>query len=378
MKILHVMMEGKFTYEVVRFISKYFKTDTHSILYCNAKGNETLIREDYNIEQNEVFRDNAKYKSELIAVILKISPDFILLHNLFFLSVFEKIFLLSNRRLLDKVVWIEWGADLYSWKKIGAGEHQIKHLVRNKLDYSIRKSFKYVVCIFPPDIETYKKQFPKSKARLYYAPYIGYPLPKEYSNYTNFSRLKEDVDKGNTIYIQIGHNAMQLLNHKKVLLSLSKYKDQNIHIVLPLSYGNTEDYVEDISDLANTIFPGKVTILKEFISEHEYYNLLGKVSIAVFDVYRQCALANIHLHNFRNTKVFLSEHGVMYDYFKEQGVPVSKCEDIDKMSFEEFISPPIVSDKIAFDSYIYSISHIENGYEKWSNIYNDLKKISNE
>lgn len=366
MKIIHVMMQEKFTTGMVKFFNDYFDNGEHKIVYCNTIGEKSLIDPECKIEQVDIYREDNMY---LIKSLEKMEGDYIILHNLFFLTNPEKLDILLHPKMRKKIVWVEWGADLYSWKSFGG----IKTKLLNVLNYLFRCKIKHVIFIFPPDEDFYKQEFKNSKAKCYYAPYLIYPLSKEYDKYVSESRLAVDKIQGNPIYIQIGHNGMPTLNHKRVLKELSKYGNENINILLPLSYGGTKEYVDDVAEYANKLFPGKTTILRDFMPADEYYQLLKKVSIVIFDTHRQCALGNIHLMNFRNVKLYLSAECVMYNYFLEQGVPVEKCENIKDMSFEEFIACPQIVNKDKFRSYIDSISHIDFGKSCWENIFEELR-----
>ena len=168
------------------------------------------------------------------------------------------------------------------------------------------------------------------------------------------------------------------MNHIRVLENLSKFKDENIRIILPLSYGGTKEYADEVVDYAEREFPGKVIALRKFMPKEEYFKLIEKVEIAIFDTDRQCALGNIERFIFRNVKVYLSENGVMYKYFFDLGVPVQKCESINKLSFEEFIIQPTIKNRELFMKYIKSLSSIDQTVEKWTYIYESLRHSMNE
>lgn len=374
MKFIHLMKKEKFTEGVVKFYDRYFDNGEHEILYINKKGSESLINPDIRIKQMELSLSDDIFEKNLTlySFLKKQKFDYLVLHSLFLSSV-EKAMFLVTPSLLDKIVWIEWGADLYSWKDGGKGA---KRKIKNRINYVFRNRLKHIVCIFPPDIDYFKTEFPRSRARIYYAQYESYPPMSEYAEYSQCSCLRDCISKGETIYIQVGQNSLPTLNHIEVLNTLQKFKDENIKIFLPLSYGGTEEYAKKVAEYAEKLFPGKIIILKDFLPQEKYFELTKKISIAIFHTERQCALGNIHTFNFRNVKVYLSESGVMYHYFLNRGVPVKKYEDIEKMSYQEFIEPQVVTEKGEFQNYLDELSNIQYAVEQWKLIYTDLIKES--
>ena len=371
MKFVHLMKNEKFTNGIVCFYSTFFNNGEHEIIYFLKDKKESCIRKQYSIKQTEFCTQDSKIG--VVSYLKSLRCDYIILHSLFFTSK-ENAQLLFDKELLRKLVWIEWGADLYSWRQSG----QFKDILKNKINYKFRNSFSNIVCIFPPDVDYVKKQFPRPSKRIYYAPYNGFPVDEEFLNYKLGSRLTEANKRGEPVWIQIGQNSLETLNHIKVLKAISKFKNKNIRIILPLSYGGTKEYADKVVDYAESEFPGKVIALRDFMPEEEYFKLIEKVGIAIFDTYRQCALGNIERLIFRNVKVYLSENGVMYKYFSDLGVPVQKCEDIDMLNFEEFVTQPAIKNRELFMDYIKSLSCIDQTVERWSHVYESLMHSMNE
>ena len=370
MKVVHLMRNEKFTEGIARFYNKFFNDGEHEIIYYLEKEAPSPINKDFSIKQREY---RAVEKNGLIPYLKTLNCDYIVLHSLF-LTTTEAIYLLLDRKLLNKIVWIEWGADLYSWKQ----KTNLRNIIRNYFDGAFRNSIPNIVCIFPPDVDYYRKTFPKSKSNVFYAPYKGYPIDKAFSKYSIESKLEAVKKDNGPIYIQIGQNSLPSLNHIKVLNYLRKYADENIKIFLPLSYGGTKEYVERVSFVAESYFPGKVIILKDFMDRNEYFKLMNNISIGIFDTERQCGLGNIQLLSFRNVKLFLSENGTMYKYFLKRGVPVEKCENISNMTFEQFTMIPEVKNKNEFEKYINELSDINWAVSLWDKIYKDMRKKLNE
>ncbi len=365
MKIVHLMKNEKFTKGVVRFYNQFFNTGEHEILYYRKTEDSELIDSTCSIEQNE-FLPEKHYN--LVRYLKSLKCDYIVLHSLF-LTAAEKVKLLLDRQLFSKIVWIEWGADLYSWKY----PFGIKNIIKNQVNFLFRNKVNRIICIFPPDIDYFHKKFPRSKGSVFYAPYKSYPVDEEFQSYKEESKLDLAIKKGDTIYIQIGQNSLETLNHVEVLHDLERFRDENIRLFLPLNYGGTKEYADSIEQYANALFPGKVIVLRDFMPKEEYFKLTQKISIAIFDTERQCGLGNINRLNFRNVKVYLSEKGPMYKYFREKGVPVEKYENIKTMSFEDFIQPLQTTEKEKFNSYINELSSIDVAVNQWREIYESMR-----
>ena len=377
MRIVHVMAREKFTSSIAGFYDLYFPN--HSILYRNVKGAPSLIDDKLKIEQNEYFFSQGKRSiPETLGLFKKLKKyDFIVLHSMSVFKTLDRILALFFPSLVRKLVWIEWGADLYEWKKNDS--HNVSEWmiewIRNRVNYMLRIRIPYVVCIFPPDEECYRSEFVRSDAKTFYAPYCGSKSLYQFRNRVEKSRLSADRENGNEIVIQVGQNAMSSLNHVGALCSLRKFRNRKIKIFLPLSYGGKGDYAEKVKATAENMFKEKAYPLMEFMPADQYFDICNGVDIAVFNTYRQAGLGNIHRLIWNRVKVYLPKDSVMYKYFKGCGVPVQAIEQIASESFEEFISDPVVEDEEKYTNFLRSLSEIKWKVEKWREIYNYLDSI---
>lgn len=372
MKIIHIMKREKFTKPVVGFYNEYYNDGEHEILYFNYEGEDSLIDNRFAIKQSELFLSKHTFKDaiKIIRCLRKLNGEYFVIHSLIFLNYVVQFLLYTFfGTLFDKIVWIEWGADLYSWR---VENKSMKNKIKNNIGFNFRSKIKNFVAIFPADIKKYKDDFPKSNANIHYAPYIGYPVAKVECK--NSNPLEEAKEHKKEIVIQIGHNGMDTLNHIEVLNNLAKYSNENIKIFMPLSYGGKEEYVKNVVSCAEELFPGKTLILRDFMPLEEYNKIVESVSIAIFHTYRQCALSNIDNLNLKKVKMYLTQQGVMYDYYVDNGVPIVKYEDIQGMEFEQFIEPVKINDSELFDAYVKEVQTRENAKMCWRYIYDNLKR----
>lgn len=366
MKILHLMKPEKFTKDVAEFYNSYFNNGEHEICYVNKKGNESLINDSLSIKQTEVFLSSSNKKITIALVKYLREYDYIVLHSLFFANYF----LLLHPKVIKKFIWIAWGYDLYNWPHVAQG---FKSKVSYYIGKYIRNNCSAFVGIFPPDCNVFKEKFPHSKAKVFYAPYCGAKIPEEYQHYSADSNLDKRIADNEPIYIQVGHNAAKSLNHMKALESLSHLKDENIRIFLPLSYGDAQ-YGEKVQRYAETIFGEKAICLRDFMPSDQYFALLERIDIAVFNTHRQIGLGNINRMIFRNVKLYLPEDSVMYRYFTGKGVPIQKCGDLQNLCIEELRKPVKPTDSEAFDALIESYRDMDGNVTLWKTVYESMKK----
>ena len=372
MKVLHVILPDlKFIKGATSFINTYFEKEEHDILYVNNTGQSSLISSDIDNRQMEIFLKN-KYDwismRKLLCILRRY--DFVLFHSLFLYQLL-KIMLTFDKKVLKKMVWIAFGGDLYP-----SVEETVKD---NRIRYRLHKRMtKYMVAfvgIFPLDCEYFKKIFPESKAKVYYAPYYGMKMPEEYKHYNSSSRLQETLRKKECIYILIGHSAVKAMGHIEVLDYLKKFSEQNIKLLIPLGYGN-EEYAEEVQKHAEEIFKEKAVCFRYFMQSNDYFDLLKRVDIAIFNTYRQQGLGSVQRMIFRNAKIYMPENSVMYRYYRSKFVPINKTSELSECSFEELISLPVYENRDMCIEFIKSFGDMDLFINPWKKIYNELRRVS--
>lgn len=372
MKFLHVMSREKFTASVSQFYSMFFHNGEHEICYLNTEGADSLISDRIDLVQKEIYltRNLLRDFRTMWAVFSKY--DYIVMHSYLFPSV-VRLFLHSHRSILKKVIWIEWGADLYSWESVGRSARSV---VNNIVNRCLRTRCHSMVGIFPPDCDYYQKAFPKAKVNVYYAPYCGGSVDEEFFREAPPSRLPQTKAQGEPVYIQIGQNALSTLNHIDVLNTLARFRDENIRILLPISYGGTEAYADEVQRCAERIFGEKAICLRDVMPVDAYFQLITRVDIAIFNTTRQCGLGNIYRLIYRNTKLYMPEDCVMYSYFVDNGITINKYEELAACSYQTFIEDMRPYDWEKADIYFERLRDLDYQYQLWKEIYDDLKRVS--
>lgn len=362
MKIIHIIPNSNKAVidYYVKFINENFDANEHSFIIVSGGrpvGSHIL---DYS---NVVELPNIE-KEDIIRAIR--NNDKVILHYLK-LNTYQMFLMLLKSKTFEKLVWVSWGADLYQWKKGYEGHilNRVKISIKNAIAYMFRLKLKYFVGIFPPDIDYFKKEF-KSRAITFYASYVGGLYNPLYKKELNLVTLAEKKTDNSRINIQIGHSCSKILNHIQVLENLHKFKNQNIKIYIPLSYGDME-YGDQVEQYAKKLFDDKVICIRDRMSEEDYMDFLSTIDIAIFNTPRQIGLGNIGPMLYMQKKIYMPQRSVMYEHYHSLGINICNYDDIAKSSFAEFIKP--VSMETGKEYIIENSINKDKKVEMWAKVF---------
>jgi len=308
-------MGGKsvFNIEFVNFLNRHFASERHQI---------ALLGSDERINDSKVVFINTKRKGfELIK--LMNNSEKIFIHGLF--SKELVLLLFGQPWLLKKSYWVIWGGDLYHYK---FRNQTFKSNSYEFLRKKVIKNIGNIVTLVEGDYELAKKWY-NTKAKYHEA---FYPNQIVFDNLTNINNDK-NVNK---IIIQIGNSADPSNNHLDILQKLLKFKNNDIELIVPLSYGNTE-WAKYVVQKGKELYGDKFKPLVEFLPSAEYAKILSSVDVAIFNHDRQQALGNILALLHAGKKVFIKNDITTWNFLKKKGLTVYNTYDIDKLSFEEFV-----------------------------------------
>lgn len=353
---IHLLPAGGsiFSIEFVKFFNLELALPGHLFVLYNTQKVECLS-----------FFDNIRYETKFSVLSLRLyakQTQYIVLHGLT-LSPFELMGL--EEYYLQKTIWCVWGNDLYHKKPVFTLTHSfyldcIQMLKRPfSLGYFIFTKFLWkvadqkvrkmntIVPMFGPDGERIKRRF-GDETRLIYAQYpIGYYLE-------DLKKVKP-LRKDGEIWIMIGHSGYPFLKHQKYLDLLYRYRDENIKIILPLSYGD-RSYIERIAAYATSLFGDKIFVLKDNIEWLDYASLMKTIDIAILDYEHQSALGNIALLLLGGAKLYLAKSGVINQGLMKDGVETFDCGDVGVIPFEAFC----VKNKLQEQG----MSYVRNSFDK--------------
>ncbi len=275
--------------------------------------------------------------------------DAVFLHSLTCLpaSIIPKI----DKRI--KVFWFSWGKDIYqspskkpvidcnlrkteTQKELNKLNKQKKSLttLKKKTIKDHLRQLKYKLLGSPED-KKIKDYYNAIKRVDFYSGVLefeydlmksvkGFKAKRVTFKYASLHNLENSgiAELYNGHNILIGNSAASTNNHLDIIPFLKKLNLGERNIILPLSYPNSINYIEDISNAYIQEFGKNTVLLKDFMPPQEYSNIVQSCSVAVFFMERQQALGNINMALRNGCKVFLSETNPVYSYYKNLGLKV--------------------------------------------------------
>lgn len=362
MKYLHIMGGGNVgaTRTFFNMICESFDSSEHFFLLIGANLGETQAF------KGKIFTLE-KYDNSQIMELIKDS-DRVFLHSLF-LSTDTKLKLLLNPALMRKIVWVAWGMDLYEKRYKSGLANEFKKIIDDKF----KKKVKYFIGIFPPDIDMFKRKY-GNRATTFFAKYVG-KVNAVYNSPPVVTKIQDKVKRNEPVNVVIGHQANPVLQHKTVIDWLSRFvkENRNIHIYVPLSYGDA-NHIKAVEEYAKNVLSDYVTVVKDYMDLPKYMEFLQNMDIAVFHTERQIGLGNVNSLLYMQKKVYTKSSGVMYKYFKENGINVQKSEELETIPFSEFVQDVDMTNATDF---INSIRDYEANVQRWRDVFTGIFPAEN-
>ena len=208
-----------------------------------------------------------------------------------------------------------WGGDLYSYI---TSKKSIRNAFGRYRKKKVISKIGHLITYIKGDYELAQKWY---GAKGKYHECFMYPsnLYKEY-------HVQEKQHTGTNILV--GNSADPSNNHLEVLDKLEAYKDQDITIYVPLSYGN-QDYAKQVIAEGKKRFGDRFQPLTEFMPFEKYLKLLGVIDIAIFNHKRQQAMGNTITLLGLGKKVYMRSDATQWVFFQNRGIKVFDIEEFE-------------------------------------------------
>lgn len=355
---VHLMPKEKFSKGFIMFTNDAFPdVDVRFVLY-----GEEMTGYETPDASNVYFADSAK-------AVLSDSECRSLLRNCdaIVLNWVNWRFALCLLPFLYKTWLMFWGGDIYSVTSAkqpagtkGRASRYIKALL-------VRRAGG-VITLIPGDLAEVEK-LSKKHGPWYLGKMCGLTAASA-EEAANGHTMVDRADK--PLRILVGNSATPTNRHIPVLEALSKYRNEDIEVCAPLSYGD-DAYRAEVISAGKRLLGEKFVPMVDYVDIEQYQQFLSTVSVGVFNHNRQQGMGNINGLMRLGAKVFLSKDSPMWDDFAKEGRVFYATEDLPNLPFEDFA----VEDKkgAAVNSTLLDPRKTyEKGVQLWTNIYASIGK----
>ena len=325
--ILHVCNLDKFIPPFVKLVNEEFGEENHQFWLPDVeKLNEHPLEKADNIYIGK--RTSTGQLCAYLQLLLMLHrAEKVILHGLFNSRIIRLLALCPW--LLKKCYWVIWGGDLYQYQK---PKPRLRDKIKESLRRFVIKRIGHLVTYIPGDVELARKWY---SARGEYHECLMY-----LSNVVNPQILKgaERVKEAHSgLNILVGNSADLSNNHLDALEKLLPYKDQDIRIYVPLSYGD-QAYAEKVIEKGRDWFGDKFLPITYFMPFEQYLAVLESVDIAIFNHKRQQAMGTtitllglgktVCMRNDVSQWCFLREHGLNMKSVSNKGFKQLPSSDL--------------------------------------------------
>ena len=354
--ILHIIPYEKFTQGFIRFVFTNFEEQEHFfVIYGKCK--DVCINLDYkNVYYLDSFKD---LRNNNTIKKLFIESDGIIINGLF---GSQKCLRYFNKSILKKVYIVFWGGDFYCLRNnVG-----LKQTISNYLRKRFIKKSSGVINLIPDDYRELSKYVKINK------PHFVAPICDDGYSKKLFDTLVDTQKGTNPIIIMLGNSAYKTNNHIQALEMLRRYKDEDILIRCPLSYGD-DNYAKEVIECGKRIFAEKFQPITDFMKKEDYYRLIAESTVAIYNNDRQQALGNINAALILGCKVYIRNDTAMWNHLHDEDkYQIYDVTSIESMTFDGFVTDD--DDLSANRRRYYTIHSIEKNVLAWNTVFSYIRK----
>lgn len=347
--VVHIICRDKFTSGYINFMKINFKEFKH-IFFVNINDYSLDITDSQNVfelRHYSAINRNAEYRKMLH------DSDAIIVSG-FFGPAAATFF--WNTRMLKKTYIQFWGGDFYCFEdKAGTLKDKIKKILK----YRVMKLCKALVFLIPGEYNKFVEITGISNNN------CVAPMPDDPRKRVDFAPYRTKK-KDSVTRILVGNCANKSNNHFSVFEMLKKFKDKEIEIICPLSYGDSR--VRDlVIEKGKELFGNKFVAITKYMDLDDYYNLLAQCEIGVFDINRQQAMGNITALLGMGKKIYIRRNTTMWDRYEREGYIINSISEINQKPFSDFVrwdSGNAENNEKISDQYDFNMT----SYERWKEI----------
>lgn len=319
--IYHMIGESPYTKKFINFLvrnNKMLNLHEHCFLIYTQENSEFDTRNFANIN----YRTTTKATGFFRLLKRMSKQDRVIIHGLFNPKLL--LFFLMNRRIISQCIWSIWGGDVYFYRTKNRGwKDNVTEWARKIVIPKIP-----VICgLVKGDYEVISSVY-RSNAK-----YIKsfYPNPIDFSLIQKVETKKKD---NKPLIFLVGNSGAPTNNHFEIIDIMAEFINENIEVIIPLSYGDTQ-YIDKVIRYGVEKLGEKFKPLMEFMSPDQYIDILATIDVAIMNHNRQQGLGNILALLALKKKVYIRSDTTPYQFFTENGVVIFDTYDLSRLKLEE-------------------------------------------
>lgn len=318
--ILHLIQKDKFTHGFIAFINDHFDPSEHRFF---------VYGEDSVSGYRESSDSNVRNFPGSQAMLLDrdVRASFGQAELIVANGCFNWPMLFSLYRHRSRLCLLFWGGDIYS---LSTKSTPVKNIVK-RLALSFVENCGYVSTLFMSD---YRELSSFACLKGSYYPLTLLPDQSQVPDY----RSLRDIEKcTHPIRILLGNSATPTNRHKSVIEQLAAYKQEDMVVYAPLSYGDPS-YRDEVIAYGSRLLKEKFIPIVDFMPYTEYLDFLNSCSVGVFNHHRQQGMGNLYCLGQLGAKVYLASDSIMLEELAHDGIAVYDTDSIGDISYSEFLA----------------------------------------
>ncbi|MGI9235414.1 MAG: TDP-N-acetylfucosamine:lipid II N-acetylfucosaminyltransferase [Woeseiaceae bacterium] len=252
-------------------------------------------------------------------------------HHLIVHGLYDRALVIALFTILRKehgASWNIWGSDLYPFLK---PYPRLPHQVANMwLRRSVFRRMARIAGI-PGDFSILVADL---AGDWHHSP-LNHPLRLEQEQYVALLE-KAQAQRNNELTVLLGNSASATNRHEEALTLLSRFRDEPLRLIIPLSYAGRGEYVDRVAAVARRLFGDKVTILDKVLTTEEYLDMLAGIDVLLFNHKRQEGVGTINSALLLGKKVFLHHDVSTYAHLAAGNVELNDSSAISSLDFAAF------------------------------------------
>lgn len=304
-KVVHILEPDKFTLPFIDMVQSEFDSENHLFL-CTSEPATILRKKNCNIRfLRNPYRRHLIENSILFFRSVRGASRIILHGNplLFYFLLFPW--------LPSKTYWVIYGYE------IDDRLIKIKRSLPNRLIrlFVLSRISGHITHI--KEDSDYANSHFGSHAKFFYSPIYLSNVIDEKLILSGCNRILT-----NPIRILVGNNTSPTNNHESIFRMLLPFKDENILLFCPLSYGLYDEYRDMTIAQGRDYFGNRFVAMTEFMKPDTYREFLNEIDIAIFNHQRQEGMGVIiQLLNLGKV-IYMNSSTTSYKSFVSRGFRV--------------------------------------------------------